>query len=64
VAEEPGAYETGPALSRAERARLIDDLERQMKKAAKNLEFERAALLRDRVIELKRELLTADLPRS
>ena len=52
------------ATSRAEIARLVDDLEKQMKKLAKNLEFERAAILRDRVVELKRELLTKDLPET
>jgi excinuclease ABC subunit B len=36
-------------------ARLIKDLESQMKAAARNLEFERAALLRDRIIELRRQ---------
>ena len=51
-----------PSRSRIEIARLVDDLEKQMKKLAKNLEFERAAMLRDRVIELKRELLIKDLP--
>ena len=50
--------------SRADLARLVDDLEKQMKKFAKNLEFERAAMLRDRVVELKRELLVKDLPSS
>ena len=61
VAEEPA---TGKAVarSRVEMARLVDDLEKQMKKYAKNLEFERAAMLRDRVIDLKRELLVKDLP--
>ncbi len=61
VAEEQGEYKPAE-LSRAEIARLVDDLEKQMKKFAKNLEFERAALLRDRVIELKRELLVKELP--
>jgi excinuclease ABC subunit B len=37
-------------------ARLIKDLESQMKQSAKNLEFEKAALLRDRIIELRRNL--------
>jgi len=37
-------------------ARLIKELESQMKTAARNLEFERAALLRDRIIELRRDL--------
>ncbi|MDO8611737.1 MAG: UvrB/UvrC motif-containing protein, partial [Dehalococcoidia bacterium] len=38
-------------------ARLIKDMEKQMKDAAKNLEFEKAALLRDRIVELRRELV-------
>jgi excinuclease ABC subunit B len=37
-----------------ELARLIMDLERQMKQASQQLEFERAALLRDQIIELRR----------
>ncbi len=37
-----------------EMAKLIKDLERQMKDASKQLEFERAALLRDQIIELRR----------
>ena len=61
VAEQQEVYQNR-ALSRVELARLVDDLEKQMKKFAKNLEFERAALLRDRVIELKRELLVKELP--
>jgi excinuclease ABC subunit B len=36
--------------------RLIKDLEHDMKMAAKNLEFEKAALLRDEIIELRRLL--------
>jgi len=42
--------------------RLIKDLEAQMKASAKDLEFERAALLRDRVIELRKGLRLAELP--
>ena len=54
VAEGHAGYEAAP-ISREDAARLIIDLEKQMKKAAKNLEFERAALLRDRIIDLRRE---------
>jgi excinuclease ABC subunit B len=43
-------------LPRDELYRLIKDLEVQMKEAARALEFERAALLRDQVIELRRTL--------
>ncbi len=42
--------------------RLIKDLEREMDFAAKNMEFERAALIRDQINELKREEIT--LPSS
>ncbi len=41
-------------LPRDEVARMIKDLESQMKTAARNLEFEKAALLRDQVVELRR----------
>jgi excinuclease ABC subunit B len=37
--------------------RLIKDLERQMKKAARDLQFERAAELRDRLVALRRDAL-------
>jgi excinuclease ABC subunit B len=65
VAEEKGAYSAttparGPA-TREEVTRLIKDLEIQMKQAAKNLEFEKAALMRDRIIELRREFEFADI---
>jgi excinuclease ABC subunit B len=47
---------TGAELPRDEMHRLIRDLEGQMKEAARQLEFEKAALLRDQIIELKRTL--------
>jgi excinuclease ABC subunit B len=34
---------------------LIKQLESEMKAAAKNLEFERAAMIRDRIIELRKD---------
>jgi excinuclease ABC subunit B len=60
VAEEQGIYQTDgkpgaiAEIPPDEMARLIKDLERQMKDASKQLEFERAALLRDQIIELRR----------
>ncbi len=42
----------GRRLSKRERAELIDRLEKEMKAAAKMLEFEHAAYLRDRIREL------------
>ena len=56
VTEERAVYRTGP-IPKDEIARLIKDLESQMKKAAQNLEFERAALLRDQIVDLRRELV-------
>lgn len=40
--------------------RLIDDLEEQMHAAAKNLEFEKAALLRDQILELREAVRVQD----
>jgi excinuclease ABC subunit B len=54
VAEAKAAYTPTP-ISKEEVLRLIKDLEAQMRKAAKNLEFEKAALLRDRIIELRKD---------
>jgi len=55
VAESRAPYTVAP-LPRDEMLRLIKDLESQMKMAARNLEFEKAALLRDRIIELRRDM--------
>ena len=44
---------TGKKLSSAQKRQLIDDLTRQMKEAAKMLEFEHAAYLRDKIKELE-----------
>ncbi|MCD6599533.1 MAG: excinuclease ABC subunit UvrB [Dehalococcoidia bacterium] len=54
VAETRIPYVANP-LSREEMSRLIKQLESQMKKAAKNLEFEKAAMIRDRIIELRKD---------
>jgi excinuclease ABC subunit B len=54
VAETRTPYVTAP-IAREDMARLIKELESQMKTAARNLEFEKAALLRDRIIELRKE---------
>jgi excinuclease ABC subunit B len=54
VAEAKTPYTATP-ISKDEVIRVIKDLESQMKKAARNLEFEKAALLRDRIIELRKD---------
>ncbi|TVY09389.1 excinuclease ABC subunit UvrB [Paenibacillus cremeus] len=43
-------------MSKKDRMTLIERMEQEMKEAAKNLQFERAAELRDAVMELKAEL--------
>ncbi|MDP8923139.1 MAG: excinuclease ABC subunit UvrB [Chloroflexota bacterium] len=61
AAVEYAADGAAPTMPKDEMARLVKDLELQMKQAAKDLEFEKAALIRDQVLELKR-LLAADEP--
>ena len=60
VAETRTAYIAAP-IAKEDIARLIKELEAQMKTAARNLEFERAALLRDRIIELRKEFDYAEI---
>ena len=62
VAETRASYVAAP-ISREDIARLIKELESQMKTAARNLEFERAALLRDRIIELRKEFEPVEIKR-
>ena len=58
VAEDAEPYDAAfPADAPPdELLRMVRELEREMKAAAKNLEFEKAAALRDRIVELRREL--------
>ena len=42
-------------MSAAEKKKLIDTLTAEMKDAAKRLEFEQAAFLRDKIRELREE---------
>ncbi len=61
MAEARGEYVTTPAqLPKDELARLIKELEKQMKEAAQQLEFEKAALLRDQIFELRQALVEKD----
>lgn len=55
VAEPQPTYNV-TAIPKAEALRMIKDLESEMKSAAKNLEFERAATLRDQISELRRSV--------
>ncbi len=40
-------------MPRGELQKIVDEVEKQMKEAAKNLEFERAAALRDEMYEIR-----------
>jgi excinuclease ABC subunit B len=62
VAAEPKMEYTAIPRTREGIMRLIKELEKQMKTLAKNMEFEKAALLRDRIVELRRELIVKELP--
>jgi excinuclease ABC subunit B len=57
VTEAHAPYKADRSFSKAQIAGLIKDMESQMKSAARNLEFEKAALLRDRIIEFRKELV-------
>jgi len=60
---ESGAGFRGQAskLEQKELARMISELEKQMRAAAKELAFERAAMLRDQVCKPDREYISADI---
>jgi len=60
VAETKAAYEPGADIPKADLARLVRDLERQMKAAAKELEFEKAAMLRDQIVDLRKVMVSDD----
>ncbi len=54
IGEAKGQYKTAAdGMPRGELRKIVDEVEKQMKEAAKNLEFERAAALRDELYELK-----------
>ncbi len=44
-------------ISKSESRKIMIDLRKEMKMAAKNLEFEKAAMLRDQIFEIKNQLL-------
>ena len=57
IAQEELRFEKDPeSMSRKELEKLVADLDKKMKKAAAELNFELAAELRDKMIELKKQL--------
>jgi excinuclease ABC subunit B len=62
VSEQEAEYVVTREIPRAEIERLIKELEQQMKAAAAELEFEKAALLRDQIFELRRGLEDPNVP--
>jgi excinuclease ABC subunit B len=55
VSESKAGYrvKTASSLPKSDLERVISELEKQMKEAAKDLEFEKAAVLRDQIFELR-----------
>ncbi len=56
LAETRAPYVTKDDMPKDDILRLIKDLEAQMKVAARNLEFEKAALLRDQIVDLRKAI--------
>ena len=61
AAEVRTPYTDAAPIAKEDIIRLIKELEAQMKTAALNLEFEQAALFRDRIIELRRDFDYAEI---
>ena len=60
VAEPQATYQTRGNLSKDGLARAVKDLESQMREVAKRLEFEKAAMLRDEMVELRKLLIAQE----
>jgi excinuclease ABC subunit B len=61
ISQEEARFEKDPeSMDAKELTRLIADVEKQMRRAAADLNFEAAAELRDRMVELKKHLLEVE----
>jgi excinuclease ABC subunit B len=60
VAEKGAPYVVSREMPKDELARIIKELEKQMKAAAAELEFEKAAVLRDQIFELRQQMQEMD----
>jgi excinuclease ABC subunit B len=60
VADERAPYIVSREMPKDELARLIKEMEKQMRAAAAELEFEKAAVLRDQVYELRQQMKERD----
>ncbi len=56
IAEERATYTIDKEAPRGELMRLVKSMETQMKEAARNLEFEKAAALRDQIVDIRKAL--------
>ncbi|MEX0761355.1 MAG: excinuclease ABC subunit UvrB [Dehalococcoidia bacterium] len=60
VAETKTPYVTAGDLPKDDLTRLVKDLEKQMQTAARDLEFEKAAMLRDQIMDLRKVLVDTE----
>ncbi|MEZ4515797.1 MAG: excinuclease ABC subunit UvrB [Chloroflexota bacterium] len=60
LAEEKASYVTAADMPKDELNKIINELEKQMKQAAQSLEFEKAAMLRDQILEMRQLMVLKD----
>ncbi|MFO7696084.1 MAG: excinuclease ABC subunit UvrB [Anaerolineae bacterium] len=60
AAEDKASYKAVTAMPPDEAEHVLSVLEEEMKASARNLEFEKAALIRDQILELRRDLRESD----
>ena len=61
VTEPRPVYQVRKDMQKDELARVVKELESEMKASARQLEFEKAALLRDEIVDLKRLLVAQEV---